>query len=274
MKAIFNSRIINTSEPLILSSNRAFCYGDGLFETIVTGKDRIDLIGAHLGRVERGCAVMGMELPGIISIEYIQECIETLVAENNIEGNVRTKLIVWRNEGGLYAPDNSSTSFLIEVKPSDKPFFRSAQKLGISEHYHTQLSPISFAKTLNALQYVMAGKQMKDNGWDEILLTDNKGNISETHIANIFWLMNDELYTPKLDTGCIDGIMRRTLIEKAKSVDISINEVIQTQEVLSNAESIFSTNASGLTWFKTFNGRELNNPEPKLAPIIKQLLRP
>lgn len=274
MKAIFNSRIIDTSKPLISSSNRAFCYGDGLFETIVTGPDRIDLIGSHLGRMERGCMVLGMDLPGTLTEEYLRESIEQLAAENGIEGNVRTKLMVWRDEGGLYAPSENTTSFLLECKPATKPFFRSTEEIGISEFNHTYWSPISFAKTMSALNYVLAGKEMEEKGWDEILLTDSKGNISETHIANVFWITNDELYTPNLSTGCIEGVMRNSLLELASDVGISIKESLQPKEHLKKAQSIFSTNASGITWFKKLEKRQLVNPEEFLTPILKQLLQP
>lgn len=274
MKAIFNSRIIDTSKPLILSSNRAFCYGDGLFETIVTGADRIDLIGSHLGRMERGCQILGMDLPAVLTQEYLRESIQQLAIENGIKGNVRTKLMVWRNEGGLYAPSENTTSFLLECKPATKPFFRSTEEIGISEVNHTHWSPISFAKTMNALNYVLAGKEMAEKGWDEILLTDSKGNLSETHIANVFWITNGELYTPSLSTGCIEGVMRNALLELASDVGISIKESLQTAEHLEKAQSIFSTNASGIAWFKKFEGRKLESPEKVLAPILKQLPQP
>lgn len=274
MKAIFNSRIIDTSKPLISSSNRAFCYGDGLFETIVTGADRIDLIGSHLGRMERGCQILGMDLPAVLTEEYLRQSIEQLAAENGIKGNVRTKLMVWRNEGGLYAPSENMTSFLLECKPATKPFFRSTEEIGISEFNHTHWSPISFAKTMSALNYVLAGKEMAEKRWDEILLTDSKGNLSETHIANVFWITNGELYTPSLSTGCIEGVMRNALLELASDVGISIKESLQTAEHLEKAQSIFSTNASGITWFKKFEGRKLESPEKVLAPILKQLPQP
>ncbi|NVK84340.1 MAG: aminotransferase class IV [Cytophagia bacterium] len=274
MKAIFNSRIIDTSKPLIPSSNRAFCYGDGLFETIVTGPDRIDLIGSHLGRMERGCQVLEMDFPAVLTEEYLREAINQLAAENGIKGSMRTKLMVWRNEGGLYAPEESSSNYLLECKPATKRFFRSAEEIGVSEVYHTHWSPISFAKTMNALNYVLAGKEMTRKGWDEIILTDYQGHISESHIANIFWIANGKLYTPPSSTGCIEGIMRKVMKELAANTGIAIHESLLSIKELDTLQSIFSTNASGITWFKKLEERQLENPEEFLTPILKQLLRP
>lgn len=274
MKAIFNSRIIDTSKPLIPSSNRAFCYGDGLFETIVTGPDRIDLIGSHLGRMERGCQVLGMDFPAVLTEEYLRESIDQLVAENGIKGSIRTKLMVWRNEGGLYAPEESSSNYLLECKPATKRFFRSAEEIGVSEVYHTHWSPISFAKTMNALNYVLAGKEMTSKGWDDIILTDYQGHISESHIANAFWITDGQLYTPPLSTGCIEGVMRQTIVKIATDLGLPVTEKHGSANELKHAQSIFSTNASGISWFKKFNGVFLDSPEAILSPILKQLLRP
>lgn len=273
MKAIFNTRVIDTSKPLLNSSNRAFCYGDGLFETIVTGLDRIDLIGSHLGRMKRGCDVMGMELPSHLTEEYIRESIKTLKKENNLPNNTRTKILLWRNEGGLYSPESNEANYMIECKESLKPFFRSIDNAGVSEHYHTSFSPISFAKTMSALTYVMAGKEMKDKGLDEIILTDRNAHLAETHLSNLFWISEDTLFTPSLKTGCIEGIMRQALIAAAISVDIKTIEVLEPFSSLKQATSVFATNASGITWFKHIEGKKYENPERFLAPVI-QLLQP
>jgi len=143
MKAIFNSRVIDTSKPLIFSSNRAFCYGDGLFETIVTGPERIDLINQHLNRLARGCEVLGLAFPDELNREYLHECISLLLKENGLSGNIRTKVIVWRNEGGLYSPDNKTASSLIECKQSQKPIIQELATIGLSEQWHTAFNPIS-----------------------------------------------------------------------------------------------------------------------------------
>lgn len=274
MKAIFNSRIIDTSKPLFSSSNRAFCYGDGLFETIVTADSRIDLIGAHLGRLKRGCDVLGVNFPKELTENFIRESILSLKEENNLQGNTRTKIQIWREEGGLYSPESNSVNYLIECKQSLKSFYRSINNAGISEHYKTHHSPISFAKTMNALNYVLAGKEMKDKGFDEIILTDGQNNLSETHIANLFWAKGNKLFTPHLSTGCIEGVMRNAVIKASQSIGIEVEETEEPASTLMKADSAFATNASGITWFKHVNEKQFSDPEELIQPILKRLLQP
>ena len=271
MKAIFNSRVIDTSKPQFHTNNRAFCYGDGLFETIVTGKTRIDLTVQHLDRLKRGCEVMGLAFPKDLNAEFLRKSISQLSIENNLEGDIRTKLILWRGEGGLYAPETTDTNYLIECKAAQKPFIRITNTIGISDIYQTHYSPISFAKTTNALIYVLAGKEMKAKAWDEIILTDVHHNISETHIGNLFWIKSGVIYTPPISTGCIGGIMRNAFIKATKSIGIKIKENLIQIDELKKADALFSTNASGITIYESFMDIELMNCQQILEPIIRQL---
>ncbi|WP_420387316.1 aminotransferase class IV [Roseivirga sp.] len=275
MKAIFNSRVIDTSKPLILTSNRAFCYGDGLFETIVTGPDRIDLVRLHLDRLARGCKVLQMDFPKDLTEDSLHQFIDQLKKENKLEGCIRTKLVVWRNEGGLYSPLENSSSFYVECKATDKPIIRHEESIGISSSSHTLLSPISFAKTTNALTYVLAGIEKKEQELDDIILTSSGGFLSETHIGNLFWLKNGQLFTPSLSTGCIEGIMRNYLKNGFQNQGVQVSEVESGPEVLQEAELIFSTNASGVNFFKKLEGlnKEFLPPTDQLTDLIKQLLQ-
>lgn len=274
MKAIFNSRIIEASDYLIKTSNRSFCYGDGLFETIVTGVGRINLIEKHIQRLTRGCKVLGMEFPSALEPKSLEAMIRNLQEQNGIDGNTRTKVIVWRNTGGLYTPNLSGTSFLIEIKASSGSLLQCIDKVDISDHIHTQLSPISFAKTTNALIYVMAGLEKKERELDEIILTDSNRNLAETHISNLFWLEDGAVYTPSLSTGCIEGIMRNTLIDLLKKNNVPVYEISKPKDVLKNASSVFSTNASGIKYFRRVGDWHYESPEKLLSPVIKQLQQP
>ncbi|WP_170827439.1 aminotransferase class IV [Roseivirga sp. 4D4] len=274
MKAIFNSRIIETSDYLIKTSNRSFCYGDGLFETIVTGHGRINLIEKHIHRLKRGCKVLGMEFPNDLEMNSLETMIQKLQAINGFDGDIRTKVIVWRDSGGLYTPNLSSASFSLEVKASNSILFQGIDQVDVSSEIHTQYSPISFAKTTNALVYVLAGLEKKENGLDEVILTDPNGNLSETHISNLFWIKESKVYTPSLTTGCIEGIMRNTLIDLFHKNNIAVHEVEKTKEALRDASSVFSTNASGIKYLKRIGNWNYESPENFLTPIIKQLQQP
>lgn len=274
MKAIFNSRIIDSSDYLIKTDNRAFCYGDGLFETIVTGNRRINLIEKHLIRLQRGCRVMGIEFPLELDSAFLQKQIHELREANKIEGDARAKLTLWRNSGGLYTPSESTASYYLEVKPSAKSIFEKLERVGFSEGFNTQHSPISFAKTTNALTYVLAGREKQSRGLDEIILTDKQGNLAETHISNLFWIKKQEVFTPKVSSGCVEGIMRNKVISLLGKLGIPLNEVMEVKETLAEADFVFSTNASGIKYFAQVDEWMYGNPQNFLTDVITRLQHP
>lgn len=274
MKAIFNSRIIESSDYLIKTDNRAFCYGDGLFETIVTGDRRINLIEKHLSRLQRGCQIMGMEFPSDLDEYSLEKKVLELGEENKIKGNIRAKLTLWRNTGGLYTPSQSETSYYLEVKPSTTPIFEALDTVGFSEDFNTQYSPISFAKTTNALTYVLAGREKQSRGLDDIILTDSLGNLSETHISNLFWIKDNAVFTPNTASGCVEGVMRNTIISLLEGLSISVTEVMESKKTLAGATSVFSTNASGIKYFRQVDEWTYESPQAFLQAIITRLQQP
>ncbi|MFY0592659.1 aminotransferase class IV [Roseivirga sp.] len=274
MKAIFNSRIVNTNDHLIKTDDRSFCYGDGLFETIVTSTDRFSLIDFHIARLQRGCTIMEMEYPEILTRNYIEQSIEKLASQNNLNGGLKSKLRLWRNQGGLYAPTESSSSFYLQVSTSEPKVFDVLREIGLTKDYKTQFSPISFAKTSNALTYVLAGVEKNKKHFDDIILCDTHGNLAESHIANLFWISDSKIYTPKLSTGCVSGVMRSFILKFLEEQNDAVIEVEAPIETLKEATSIFTTNAAGIRYYQHYNGGTYENPAGRLEKLIKRLQQP
>jgi branched-chain amino acid aminotransferase/4-amino-4-deoxychorismate lyase len=268
MKAIFNSRITTLEKISLISKNRAFCYGDGLFETIVTGPQRINLIDLHLKRLKKGCEELNLDFQEF-NPEKIKRMIAEIAEENGISGTLRSRLQLWRKPGGLYSPSSKESEFLIEVSPSTQPLFSMANGLGISEKANVNYSAISFAKTMSALPYVLAGIEMKERALDDIVLLNSAGYLAETHSSNLFWSKDNIVFTPALSSGCVEGVMRTFIMNQ-----IEVKEVLASPSVLNFADSVFTTNASGIKYFVKYRERDLGNPEKLLASVIKRLQQP
>ena len=272
MKAIYNSRITEEENIQISANNRGFCYGDGLFETIVTGTQRINLIPQHLDRLMRHSERLGIQLSKT-TLQELPERVEALRQLNNIEGDCRTKIMVWRKSGGLYAPTEQNGEVLITQKKTSKPLVNCAATIGISNDVQNHYWKYAGIKPLNALHYVMAGQEMLRKELDEIILLDQRGFLSETHLGNLFWLKDDRLYTPALTTGCVEGVMRSFIINFYQDIGSPVEIVEEKPDALDEANSMFSTNASGITWFEGYK-RSLSDPTLFLEELIKRLQQP
>ena len=103
------------------------------------------------------------------------------------------------------------------------------------------------------MKYVVAGIEKVERGFDEIILLDHNGHVSEALSSNLFWKIDQSFFTPPLSTGCIDGIMRNWLMSELKNKGFEVREELIHARDLLTAESIFTTNAMGIRYIMEFN---------------------
>ncbi|HYG40913.1 MAG TPA: aminotransferase class IV [Cytophagales bacterium] len=245
MNVIFNGNLINDNDQSIGIENRAFLYGDGLFETMICENDNVLFIEDHLERLHRGMGVMKINIPDSLTIASIKTQIKLLLETNYIEQSARVKLIVWRKPGGLFCPTSNEPDFLITCK-KHSPLIYSERKVDFSNDITLSRTIYSEFKRCSSLPYVLAGIEMKERKLDDIILLDNEGNVAECLYSNIFWLKEKTYYTPSLDTGCIAGIRRKFMLKKIKESDMEIEIVKSKPAALLESDHVFATNVAGI----------------------------
>ena len=99
---IFNGHLVSLYEPFLSFQNRAFRYGDALFESIRLANGKIMFLSDHITRMKLGMTVLRMNLPAEFKTENIQALIQELLQQNQIKKDGRIRLTVMRNDGGFY----------------------------------------------------------------------------------------------------------------------------------------------------------------------------
>src|ERR1700752_181412 len=112
----YNGHLISIYEPVVSFANRAFRYGDSLFETIRVVEGKIMFLPDHLRRIKIGMTVLRMNIPAKFNAENISRLITELIEKNKIPNDARVRLTIFRNEGGFYAPQPNDISFLVEAE--------------------------------------------------------------------------------------------------------------------------------------------------------------
>jgi 4-amino-4-deoxychorismate lyase len=254
---IYNDQLISENDFRINPYNRAFSYGDGLFETMILREGKILFIDDHLKRLTEGLQQLDLHLPVSLNKDSITGKAVLLASKNNLHQNARIKLQIWRQPGGLITPDSSESEYLLIATE-----FKKAQEVKeqayVSETIKLYNGNLSRYKTLNFLPYIQAGIEKKKRNADEIILTDQNGNISEASSSNIFWCKSDVLYTSSLETGCIEGVMRKQIINFCSSENIKVIQGLFPSSELKNAELIFTSNVTGLSLVENFNNKKIN----------------
>jgi len=269
----FNGQIIDANTPIFTTKNRAFRYGDALFESIRMVDGQLPFLRYHYERMRRGMEVLGLDIPTHFSIIFFENEIKKLTRN---KGNYRIRLTVYRNDGGLYTPQNNMPIFLIEAKQNTDNQFTINEKgaeIGIYKDFKLPLSPLANLKTSNSLPYVLAAQFCKKNMWDDCLILNQAGRIAETYKANIFFAKNDVIYTPSLDEGCIDGVMRKVVINILREMKKEIIEAPISPEKLNEFDAIFITNATrGVQWISRIIGLK-NYEKIFVDEIVERLNR-
>ena len=110
----FNGTVSQDNQLNVSVQNRALNYGDGVFESIRFANNRINFWEDHYFRLMASMRILRMQIPSYFSPEYLEEQIrETLSASGLNKKAARVKILVFRNDGGLYTPSSNDISFLI-----------------------------------------------------------------------------------------------------------------------------------------------------------------
>ncbi|MDF2457204.1 MAG: Aminotransferase class [Cytophagaceae bacterium] len=247
MAVLFNDRITPESSMDGLLRNRGFLYGDGFFETIVLRDGRIFFLEAHLERALKAMQVLQLHTDKAWTNLRLLHLLQQLWRENGSPKDAVFKWIVWRDSEGLYSPvDGKDSHYLIELKP-----YRSAPAVKPLAYLANTVTNVASAyssfKRLSSLHYVMAGLEKTNRKADELILTDQTGNLSEATSSCLFWIQNDALYTPALSTGCIEGVVRQSILKWAAHYENSIEETTVPLSYISPEATVFTANVAGLS---------------------------
>lgn len=259
----FNGEFIREDERFLSHTNRAFRYGDAIFESIRVAYGQPQLMDRHIERLLAGMKFLKMEVPPAFDPRSLRTQITELCGRNDVKSDARVRLTIYRNEGGLYTPATDKISYLIEAKPMEEQGYvlnQRGQTVDVYTEVKKPLNALAAHKTANALLYVLAGSYRNRQQLDDCVIINEKGNICEAISSNLFVVKNGALYTPSLDEGCIAGVMRQQVLQIARENRVAIYEISLLMNVLLNADELFLTNAiNGIVWVSAYKGKRYFN---------------
>jgi len=260
----FNKHFIPEKEAIVTAENRAFRYGDGLFETMRWMDGDIRLLSHHVSRLQEGMRMLQLEHPAAFDAHFIRSRAAELIRKNGLEGqHVRVRLQVFREGGGLYSPQQNRAGYVMSVAKLD-PDDVKHRKIGLIVDLFTEFrkpySELSKLKSSNSLIYVLAGLYRKKNSLDEVLILNQEGFLCESLSANVFIWYDKKLYTPALSEGCVDGVMWKVVIDLALESGLEVIEAQISPAILNQADEIFLTNAvHGVQWVMGYKQKRYFN---------------
>ncbi|MBR9854841.1 MAG: aminotransferase class IV [Algicola sp.] len=243
-----NGELIAEDKAIFTYNNRAFKYADALFETVRYVNGTLFFWEDHYFRLMASMRILRMEIPMEFTLEFLEEQIKETITANGLEnGAVRVRLSVFRNEGGLYTPSTNQVSYLIETSVMESPFFTiddGSYEVELFKDYYVNKDMLSNLKTTNKILHVVAGVYARENGYANCLLVNTDKKVVEAINGNLFLVKGNEIKTPPLGDGCLDGIIRKNLMKLiAGSEEYDLVEESISPFELQKVDELFITNS-------------------------------
>jgi branched-chain amino acid aminotransferase len=254
-------------------------YGLGAFEGIrayqrADGTTAIFRLHEHINRLFESCKLMMME-PRFSREQVERACVELLRDNRMVEAYLRP--IIWVGDGamGVYAPDNPVRTAVAAWKwgaylgaGAVENGIRVKVSSWSRHHIH-----VSLAKGKIVGQYtnsIMAKREAKMAGYDEAVLMDVQGYVSEGSGENLFIVKRGKLITPPLSASILEGVTRDTILTLAREDGLHVSEEMVTRDQLYLAdEAFFTGTAAEVTPIREVDNRVLG--DGKVGPITKRL---
>lgn len=241
----FNGKI--ELEANITESNRAFKYGDAVFETLKVIDGKILFFEDHYFRLMASMRIMRMEIPMVYTMENIQFEVKKLLRKKDLlKTTARVRLTIYRKAEGLYTPSTNDVGFVIEANTLDVRSYNtndSDYEIELFKDHYITPQLLSTLKTNNRAINVIASVYAKENDLSNCLLINSDKKVVEAINGNVFVVKGNNVKTPPLLDGCIKGVMRKQIIELLKAnEEYSIEESSISPFELQKADEIFITN--------------------------------
>ena len=278
-KIWMDGELVDWDDANVHVLTHSFHYGIGAFEGIraykrADGGTYVFRLKEHIDRLFDTCKLTLLE-PKFTREQMSDACTETLRVNGMLEGYLRPMIYMGEGAMGIFAPSNPVRALVVAWKWGaylGEDALKNGIRTKISSFARHHIN-ISLAKAKMAGQYtnsVLAKREAKFGGYDEAIMLDSSGYVSEGTGENIFVVKKGVLHTPDLSSSILEGITRDTVIRLAKEMKIEVHEGRITRDQLWLADEVFFTGtAAEITPVREVDNRAIG--DGKVGPITRRI---
>lgn len=214
--------------------DEGYMFGLGAFETIDIRNGKAVLLPYHLERLKKAQSFFNIkkEVTAQTVTDYLEKqhftdgVLKIMLSAENLTMTTRTN---------PYTPERYEKGFSVTV----------------SQILRNETSPLTYMKTFHYGDNILEKRKAGQNGWDEPIFLNFKGELTEGSCTNLFFVKNQQLYTPTVNCGLLPGTVRRYLVEQ-----YPVAETVIRLEDVDSYDEIFLTNAlMGIMPVRQFESR-------------------
>ena len=274
----FDKKYVLTEKAKVPITTHAIHYGTSIFEGIRAywnGKNlHVFRLDEHVKRFRRSGQYYNISLN--YSDKIISDAIIGICKKNNIKKSCYIRPFYFIGDYGinLHVTEKAPTHVAIFTFPFGDLFNKNGITAGVVSwrKFSDMSTPTQAKMGGNYLNSIIATQEAKRNGFDEAILLDHNGNVSEAPGENIFIVRDGQLLTPSLASSALEGITRDAIIKIAKDLDIDfIERDISRSELIISDEIFLTGTAAEITPIISMDSKKIGNGKP--GSITKKMMQ-
>jgi branched-chain amino acid aminotransferase len=231
-----NGRIIPLPEACLSPGQMGLLMGWGVFTTLRIYEGRPFAFDRHWARMSHDAARLGMNLG--YEQEQVRQTVSRLAEVNDRpEGMARVSFV--KNRGGLWAEAGGRPETDLLIFTRELVQWPALHRLKLQPHAIYSATRLAGAKMLSWVQNAALLEKAHAEGFDDVLLLNESGQIAECTSANVFLVCGNKVVTPPLSAGCLPGVTRDVLLEVVPQAGFELREENLSPEDLSKAAEVF-----------------------------------
>lgn len=244
MKIYINGKLVPKKNAVISVFDHGLLYGDGVFEGIRTYDGRVFMLDEHVDRLYRSAHAIALNIR--MSREAMAKAVvQTCKANRAMNGYVR--LVVTRGVGSLglnpfLCRGEQVIIIADDIELYEDELYKRGLKVitaGTIRNHTESICPA--IKSLNYLNNILAKIEAINSGAMECIMLNPQGYVAEATGDNIFIISGNELLTPPVSAGTLDGVTRGVVMNLARQTGFDVVERNLTRYDLYNADEFFLT---------------------------------
>jgi branched-subunit amino acid aminotransferase/4-amino-4-deoxychorismate lyase len=218
--------------------NRTILFGEGLFETFrVYAGRKLAFLDDHLDRMAAGCRFFALPFSRSEAMDALKLVLHEIPPD--AETRLRLTLISYGDHGVEKIAFQTSWEPLPEVKAWQS----SGVRLAMAPFARFSHSPLVRFKTTAYLENIFVLNWARGQGFFDALFTNERGEITEGSITNVFFLGKGHILTPPTQVGLLPGVTRKQIMKVTRMLGYSLTESTVTPEDLKQFDGAFVTNS-------------------------------
>lgn len=274
MEEIFylNGKLVPKSKAKVSVLDYGFLFGFGLYETLRAYNGKPFRLDNHIARLWYSADKLSI----LVKPAEVRQAVKDTLKANGF-ADTRIRICMSIGEGtvspNLAVCEEPTLAVLVtEYKPPAPQKYREGFKVIISGIRRNSLSPVTYMKSANAMEPILARREARSKNKDEALFLNEKGLLTEASGSNIFLIKDNVLLTPRFETGILPGVTRVVVFELAAKLGIKVKEKnVRLVELLQADEAFVTNSAIEIVPVTEVSDKKIGDGKPGV--ITKRLMK-